>query len=530
MEVIISLSGLDVQLMLSSSKINRAMALLNKKPILGYILDELYSYSDFIGKIYIVGNNLEEVENFFKFDYKDEFFKTKIVCLKNEDSSGFATDFYSAIEYMADNQNMTEAEVLIWRGNELLRKTKVFTDYSIGSFQCYDKDRKINVYKMVKFPHIVNNLLYLKENNSLDMETFLNRYQEWDTMKKLDYDFEYVKLDNDIDFYNAECEFINNDSHKNHYVSVDLRDQTIEFLNKYSNINFSRKCYDICRNIQWDLWSEYNFLEYANSEQMAYLPYPINRSIDMRGEYCDRVKLRWIPDASLKYTMLYQTINQELWKNIFDKVCYILSSKFHKKEDSPAFRIDKPIIEDWIRKLLHNAKCAIPPVLGKRKEIYFWMELYDKFEADLRKYINYDTLFYNGIENRLVFGDLSLEHIKCNLSNGDIHFVSPLYRTRKIVSPMEDYSSMLTDTYCLYSLFECGKYIDYGKNGVDMPDYIGDSAENITSAISNNISDIELMKEYSLFLSLMKFFDIPDDNKMAFFNFLNFRVREILNG
>ena len=530
MYTIISTSGLDINLTLFSDTISKPMTLINKKPIISYILDELYSYSDFVDKIFIVGNRLNEIENFFKFDYKDEFFKTKIICLKNEYSTGFVTDFYSAIEYMVDELNVqNDCEVLLWKGDELVRNTRIFTDFSIGSFQCYNNDRKIDVYKFAKFPHVVNNLLYLKENNELTFDNFSKRYSDWDVISELKNDIEYTKLDNDYDYYVANCNFINNDSHQYHFISVSLNDQSIEFLNKYANVNFTRKNYELCRSIQWDLWSYYDFIDYADNDQKAYLPYPLNRGIDIRGEYCDRIKMKWIPDNSLKYAMLYQTLKPNLWKNVFGKVCYILSNKFHKKENSPAFRIDEPVVNNWIKNLLHNFKCSILPIFKNKNEIYFWMELYDKFEQDLRNYINHDTLFYNGVEDRRVHGDLSLEHIKCNLVNGDIHFVSPLDRNRKIVTPLEDYGSIIVDTYCLYPLFECGKYIDYGKSGIDMPDYIAESAEAISECVLENISFTDLAKEFALFKSLFNYWNIPDENKDAFRTFLNYRVRGILN-
>ena len=540
MFVILSTSGLEFQLSLYASEMNKTMVLVNKKPIISYILDELYSYTDFIDKIFIVGKDLKPIENFFKFDYKDESFKTKITCLKNEDSTSLISDFYSAIEYMADEMNVHgDVEVLLWRTDELSTNTRVFTDYSIGSFQAYFGTRPLNIWKFTQFPHIVNNLLYLKENHSLTMDNFIQKYSEWDTFITLNYDFEYDKLDNDYDFFVVNSKYINNDSHLHHIINVDLKDQTMEFTNKYYDTKFTRETYEKSRNIQWDLWSHYNFLEYADNEQMAYLPYPIDRSIDIRGEYCDNIKVKWIMDPSLSHTMIYETINPNLWTNIFEKVCYILKEKFIKKNKCCKCRIDDDIIEKWLKDFLKDLKCSIACVYGccprcnankYNNDLYLWMELYDKLEMDLRNYINHDTLFYNGMENRYVHGNLTLENIKCNMTNGDIHFVSPYHRNREIVCTVEDYGMILRDTYAMYPLFQCGKFVDYGKNGLDVPDYIAENADTITNAIGTHIGDdLELMKEYSLFMALKNCFEeIPEENQDAYRTFLNFRVREIL--
>lgn len=526
MYVIISTSDLDIPTVFGGS-INKTMSLLYKKPLISYILNELYSYNDFIDKILIIGNNLKPVEDFFKFDYKDEFFKTKIICLKNEDSKDFITDIYSSVEYIADNLNVNnEIEILVWRGNEIIENTKIFTDYTIGSFKC----KNIDVVKFTKFPHLVNNLIYLKENNELTFDNLLERYLVRDSLNELTKDYQYIPLKNDYDYYVAQAKMINKDYHENYDIHIDLTLQSINLRSKHLNEKFSRETYEKIRLNQWNLWSYYDFITLADNRQLTFLPNPIHKDIDIKGEYTNEITVKWIPDNSLRYALLYQQLPGKIWNNIFIKIMSILDEIFHKKEDSPAFRLDKSVLEDFIKNFLKNAKCSIPCVIKKHTDLIKWMELYDDFEKRFRKFVNFDTVFYNGVENRLVHGNLSLENIKCNLSNGSIHFVNPLDRGRKIVCTLEDYSEMLLDSYCLFPLFLTGKFVDYNNRGIDIPDFISESAEHITSSIACFIDDIVLVKEYALFRGLQSFFEIPCELRNAFRSFLNFRVREILNG
>lgn len=524
MYVIISTSGLDITTSIFSEPLNKSMILLNKKPIISYILDELYSYMDFVDKIFIVGNNLKPIENFFKFDYKDEFFKTKIYCLKNEKSNDFETDFYSAVEYITDNLMKKDCNVLLWRADELVTNTKIFKDYTLGSFRCCYNNENINVYKLTSFPDIVNNLLYLKENNQLTMDNFLERYKNRQNVIDLSDEIIYYRLKNDYDYYKAESSFINKTEHENHFIKVSLLDQSIRLRNKYKMCQFSRGNYEKSRKVEWDLWSHYNFLEYSNNVQQTYLPNIIDRDIDIRGEYTDEITVKWIPDSSLRYMMLYQTHSSKIWHNIINKVCYILANIFHKKEKDYHYRIDESVLEQYVNDLLKDMKCSIPCNVSKN-DWHWWMELYDDFAKRFRAFVNPDTAFYNGTDERLVHGDLSLDNVKCSIYTGMIHFVNPFNRLRKIVNILEDYSSMLVDSYCIYPIFETEKYISYHKHGLDVPDFIADNSDAITTAITNNIPNyVILSKEYALF----KMLQYAKNDVIN--TFLIHRVREILHG
>lgn len=152
------------------------------KPLIKYILDELYSYQEYIDNIIIVVSNTEYFNSLINIIEKDKLFLRKIHIVEDSLKTLFS-NLDTGYTYIKEN-NIESDSILFWSGTELLFKTRKFSDPRLSSFRCYSKskeeiieelpnktkiiyDSKTRTFKLIQVKDVVasKDILYTDSNN-----------------------------------------------------------------------------------------------------------------------------------------------------------------------------------------------------------------------------------------------------------------------------------------------------------------------------------------------------------------------------
>ena len=141
------------------------------------------------------------------------------------------------------------------------------------------------------------------------------------------------------------------------------------------------------------------------------------------------------------------------------------------------------------------------------------------------------SVFHNGTGGRLVHGNLTLGNILCNWQTLDIHFINPLNRTGILVDAFSEYAGLYVDCWCLLPVFMHGRHVDYGANGLDVPDYIADNAYAIESLLDARLGEKAVQAKTEALMSALEMIDVvPEEHRKAFMAFLQYRANELYAG
>lgn len=527
MYVIIAASEMETMLVPLSKPICKALVPINGKPILQYILDELYSYQADIDEIVIVKNKIDDIQEYLKYTSQDDFFKTKIHCvnrnsnvLTNGEQSLFS-DFYSGVEFLVDNLNVEQSEILLWSADELVLNSRKLVDLTTGSFCCSYNKNPVKIYRFDEFPYVVNNLITLNNDGKLHtIKDFLELYKRTCDVFILEEFGSYKVWNTQLDYYKVQSEFIQNDNYNSIVVDIDLDKEQITKTNKYANYDYSYEINELSRDVQYKLWSEANFLDLANREQSIFLPELVTQGVNKRGEYCDWITEELIQGTTLESLLLREDVSKETWKTIFEKIIEVVTNTFHGDdiEDSDELYssyVVKNIREryvDDVKKTLLETLSDVQSEFSyeNRFDNYFyldgnavveWKMFIDDFISEYEKRADKDTVIYNGTCERLVHNNLTFDNILYDTFNTQLHFINPRSRQWEIVDKNRDFATLYLTCYCGVSALKTGLYSECdGTISIAYPIY--EKMLDCVYVLDDLIIDNKFIKMYSILLLL----------------------------
>ena len=162
--------------------LTKDLQVLYNQPLIKYILDELYSYQEYVDNIVVVSSNSDYFTSVINLVEKDKLFLNKIHIVEDT-SKTLISNLKIGYTYIKDN-NLVSDSILFWSGTELLFKTRKFSDPTISAFKCYSKnkeeiieelpnrtkivyDSETNTFKLIQVKDIVTSkdVLYTDFNN-----------------------------------------------------------------------------------------------------------------------------------------------------------------------------------------------------------------------------------------------------------------------------------------------------------------------------------------------------------------------------
>lgn len=486
MYVIITASDMETSLVPMSSPISKTLVPINNKPVLQYILDELYSYQGFIDEIVIVKRDVSDIVEYLNLHIQDNFFLTKIHCINGNDykatlnpSYTILDDFYSGMEHLVDDIKVCPSEVLLWSADELVFDSRKLTDMTTGSFACMYKKSPVKIYRFDEFAHVVNTLITLKRDQNLHtMSDFINLYSQYDSLTILEDFGDYKVWQDKSSYYNLRSELLANNSYNSVNIEIDQKKQQLTKTNKYSLLDYSYKNEEVSRRVQYNLWSEGYFLENANQEQKIFLPEFIEKGINKRGDYCDFVTEEYIASTSLEELLLNENVTEENWSIIFNKLVDVIQNTFHINdiEDNDELYhsyLPKHRREQYISDFEESFNIMIDDLSNEFSDDYIstnyyklcnndiaeWKMFFDKFISMYKKNINKDTLIYNHTCERLVHSNLSLDNILYDTFTDTLKFINPRTRKYDIVDKWVDFAKLYMCLYTGYTAIKNKKFL-----------------------------------------------------------------------
>ena len=525
---ILSTSGLKKVVSNCGAEVSKAMLLVGEKPVCSHMLDELYALQEFFEKVLIVGSDLKEFEDWTKFGMHDEFFKTKLVFLKDSNAKSIDDDVWSAMDWIYSKK--WRPQVIIMRPDIYTLDVSKITDGYLGSFQAYADGKPLEIWKLSDFALSINTMLKMEEEERWSLNNLVEALQSQGKLEALDITGAILPLETRGD-YIAAWKMQQSD---NGPVSceVDTKRQTMKISNAWRTKRWTSSIYASERHVQSMLWDCWDFLEYASPEQKTYLQNPVDRGPNVRGEYCNWIELQLIPDASVQAIMMGRSLDQKSWQEIMDKVLDILEESFWQEQE-PDWRSDADkkdrimFVERMSDRWLDLVKEKVP-VFSMIK----WETLVRRYLEWMKNHVkDRKYVFHNGTGGRLVHGDLSLKTILCNWQTLDIHFVNPVNRTGILVDSFGEYSGLYADCWCLLPVFIQGKHVDYGKDGLDVPDYIAENAFEIESILDSRLGEKSAYAKTEALLQALSSIElVPEEHKKAFLAFLQYRANELYLG
>ena len=156
---------------------------LYNQPLIKYILDELYSYQEYIDNIIVVTSNKDYFTSIINLVEKDKLFLNKIHIIEDL-SKSLLSNIVIGHTYIKDN-NLVSDSILFWSGTELAFETRKFSDPSLNSFRCaflenknkYENineniriifDSQTNTFKLVELNEITFNKELLISDSTID--------------------------------------------------------------------------------------------------------------------------------------------------------------------------------------------------------------------------------------------------------------------------------------------------------------------------------------------------------------------------
>lgn len=529
MYVIIPASDMETTLVPMSKPMCKTLVPINGKPVLQYILDELYSYQAYVDEIVIVKNDVSDIEEYLKYNKQDDFFLTKIHCINGKDYKHFVNpdynfldDIYTAVEFLVDEMNASPSEILIWSADELVFNSKRLTDTSTGSFFCMNDLKEVKIYRFDYFVGVVNTLVYLK-NDKLphNIKDFIESYGAKDKLSCLTDFGDYKEWKDRTAYYQLQTALMQEDDHASVKIEVDLDKEVITKINKYVDEPYSFDIMEKSRSVQYDLWSEANFLESATSEQSVFLPRFIERGINKRGFYCDTLTQEFVCGSTLSSLLINSDISKEGWSNLMNKIVSVNKEVFHKDsledddelyhsyvpKDKRKFYIEE--LSDRMNAVLHSLsqtftkenECFNYYSLSNN-DIAEWKMFFELFIKECEKNITKDTLIYNGSCDRLVHNNLLFENIIYDTFTNKITFINPRSRKWDVLDKNRDFARLYLSAYAGYDALVDYKYSE--RNGViTLSEKVRTNMEMCEDALDEIFEGTKTyLKLYALFLML----------------------------
>ena len=543
MYVIISASDIETSLAPLSEPISKTLVPINKKPVLQYILDELYSYQSYIDEIVIVKKDIDDIKDYLKYNKQDDFFLTKIHCVEGNDykhtnNSKYTIldDFYYGMEHLVDVIKVCPSEILLWSGDELIFDSRRLSDMTTGSFICSYKQSPVKVYRFDMFPHVVNTLITLKNDLNLhSIEDFIQMYSQHDKVSIMEDFGEYKKWQDKNSYYKLQAELLQKDEHESVYIDIDTKKQQITKTNKYMTADYSYRINELSREVQYNLWSEASFLEHANEEQRIYLPEFIERGVNKRGEYCDFVIEEFIQGTSLESLLLNESLFKDSWNNLIEKIKYVLSETFHIDEledDEELYRsyVPSKIRDKFFTDFQNSVSDALIElqeyfsvnnisqnyyVLGNN-DIVEWKMFFDRFFEEYKEYLTKDNIIYNYSCERMIHNNLTFDNIIYDTYNDKLSFLNPRTRMWDIVDKNRDYAFLYASVMGLCAILN--ERFTKTNDEVNISSFIRKRMDDCLDSMDNIFENHIFLKKYALVLMFLECYYKKNSDLLQFCN------------
>ena len=509
----------------------KTMFPISGKVILQYILDELYSYQEYIDKIIIVSDSTNFIEEYLSSNKQDDFFLTKIYCISNKNyrditnkETSFFDDFYTGVDFLVDTLKVCPSEILLWHGSELVLDSKKLVDLSLESFVCINDKNNVNIFRFNNFISVVNSLVYLNEhiNSNITIQDFLTLYKKNNELILLEDFGNYKKWDTQKDYYNTQSYFLENNTHNSILINVNLSEEQITKTNKYVDYEYSYYINELSRKVQYNLWSEANFLSSATQQQSVFLPELIEQGINKRGEYCDWITEEFIHGITLDSILSYNNI--ESWKDITIKIINTLQNIFHidKLEDSdelytsyvPKHTRENDYIVDVKNKFYNSVlnlknefsydNREINNFVMDNNSVVEWNIFIDDFINEYSKRINKDNIIYNGSCNRLIHNNLTFDNIICDYYTNRIYFINPRSRKWDIIDKNIDYVYLYLSCYAGISVLNNNFYTIDCKETININENLYKKMLDCTKSFDDLLTDNIFLKMYAILVLLLE--------------------------
>lgn len=512
------------------ARIPKSMLLAGEKPLLANLIEELQKMQEFFERIIIVGSDLKPYEEWMRFCLHDKFFETKLSFVKSGNSQSLDDDVWSIAEWLSDSR--LNPELVIVRPDIFWTDLSFLMDEGRGSWRAYANGKPLQLWKIEDFAGMVNAMVSLDEIGKWTMDSLSEKFESEEKMGALDVSSSMMPLETRKDFIDAVRWSESRRQGGAFAADVDSKRQTVKIMNAWKAKRWTPSVHMSEREAQSRLWDCWDFLDSCTSRQKPYLPVPVSRGPNVRGQYCNWIEIQWIPDSSVEAMMLSHPMSEAEWRNIMDKALDILEENFWREQEadwrSDADRKDRTkLVEDisaYWDDLVHE---RIP-----RFSAIKWQTVVSRHVEWLEDHVkNRKAVFHNGTGGRMVHGDLSLKNILCNWQTLDIHFVNPKNRTGILVDALNEYAAMYADCWCLLPVFIHGRHVDCGSDGLDVPDFIADNAAHLEGILDIRLGDAaKEAKTEALMFALESMDEVPEEHRKAFLAFLHYRADELYVG
>ena len=508
----------------------KSMLLAGEKPLFANLLEELLKMQEFFERIIITGSDLKPYEEWMRFCLHDRFFETKITFVKSGDSQNLDDDVWNIIEWLSEQKRIPE--LLIVRPDIFWTDLSFVTDEGMGSWQAYANGRPLEIWKLENFAETVNAMVNLDETGQWSMQALSSKLEADGRMGAFDATETMLPVETQNDFLAAVQWRESRRKDGSFVFDVDAKRQTVKISNAWKAKKWTPAVHLSEREAQSRLWDCWDFLDSAAAIQKPYLPAPVSRGPNVRGQYCNWIEIQWIPDSSVEAMMLSHAMSEAEWRSIMDKALDILDESFWQEQEadwrSDADRKDRTrLVEELSAYWDDLVRERIP-----RFSAIKWQTVVSRHVEWLQDHVkNRKAVFHNGTGGRMVHGDLSLKNILCNWQTLDVHFVNPKNRTGILVDARSEYAAMYADCWCLLPVFIRGRHVDCGPEGLDVPDFIADNAAHIEGILDIRLGeDAKEAKAEALMLALESMDEVPEEHRKAFLAFLHYRAEELYTG
>ena len=534
MYVIIPASDMEVSLIPLSKPKCKTLVPINGKPVLQYILDELYSYQSHIDEVIIVKRDISDIQDYIKYNKQNDFFLTKIHCVNRETynapDASLIDDFYAGMEYLVDKLKVRPSEILLWSADELVFDSKKLTDLTLPSFMCSYKKDTVKIYRFNEFPYVVNTLIDLREDTKEHtMADFLKHYQRaTGKLSVLENFGDYRVWDDRTSYYRLQADLLEKSEHTNVKLEIDFIHHTLTKTNKYIDDDFiSYSENEKIRDVQYTLWSEANFLEEATPEQSVFLPEYIDRGVNKRGEYCDYVTEEFVSGTTLDSLLMNEDISEDTWRFILERLVTVLREDFHKDalegEEVWNSFVPAKIRNNFIkekRELVDYALNELAKYYSEEnlKDNYYvmrnndvaeWKMFFDKFFEMYEKNCTHDNIIYNFTCDRKVHNNLLLSNIVYDTFTNRMTLINPTSRNLDIVDKKRDFVTLFMSGLGL-SAIEHSKFVEDCKE-MTISSIVQNRMNTFLDVLSDLCEDAEYLRMYAvceMFLYVYKTRDV----------------------
>lgn len=512
------------------ARIPKSMLLAGEKPLLANLFEELQKMQEFFERIIVVGSELKPYEEWMRFCLHDEFFKTKLSFVKSGNSQNFSDDVWNIAEWLSDSH--LRPELAIVRPDIFWTDLSFLMDESRGSWRAYANGRALDLWKIEDFARMANAMIALNEIGKWSMDALTEKLQSEEAIGALDASGSMMPLETRKDFLDAVRWRESQKQGGAFAFDVDAKRQLIKISNAWKAKRWTPAVHLSEREAQSRLWDCWDFLDSCTPRQKPYLPAPVSRGPNVRGQYCNWIELQWLPDSSVEAMMLSHAMSEAEWRSIMDKALDILDESFWQEQEadwrSDADRKDRTrLVEELSAYWDDLVRERIP-----RFSAIKWQTVVSRHVEWLEDHVkNRKAVFHNGTGGRMVHGDLSLKNILCNWQTLDVHFVNPKNRTGVLVDARSEYAAMYADCWCLLPVFVRGRHVDCGPEGLDVPDFIADNAAHLEGILDIRLGEeAKEAKAEALMLALESMDEVPEEHRKAFLAFLHYRADELYVG